>query len=165
MLLIVTGLPGTGKTTFAEAFAKENDFVHLNSDLIRETLGLQGDYRQETKELIYKKMQERTTHELKTGKTVVVDATFYRRDLRRQFEDLAKAEKLSFHWIQVQADEALIRERVSKKRDHSEANFAVYQKIKSQYEPLEQHHIVLWSTNNNLDEMVKTAKYYLLGPK
>lgn len=40
MLIIVTGLPGTGKTTFAEAFAQKGHFIHLNSDLIREALGL-----------------------------------------------------------------------------------------------------------------------------
>lgn len=107
-------------------------------------------------------MKERATHELKAGKTVVVDATFYHRDLRRQFEDLAKAKNLPFHWIQIQADEDLIKERVGQKRAHSEADFEVYKKIKSQYEVLEQHHIVLWSTNNNLDEMVRIAKHYLL---
>ena len=98
----------------------------------------------------------------KPTKPLFVDATFYRQELRRQFEDLAKAEKRPFHWIQIQADEALIRERVSKKRAHSEADFEIYKKVKTQYEPLQHHHLVLWSTNNNLDEMVTVAKYYLL---
>jgi predicted kinase len=39
MIVLVYGLPGTGKTFFARHFAKETGAVHLNTDLVRGKAG------------------------------------------------------------------------------------------------------------------------------
>jgi len=38
MLIVVTGLPGTGKTTIAESLAKEVDAVVFSTDKIRKMI-------------------------------------------------------------------------------------------------------------------------------
>ena len=44
MLVLIVGLPGTGKTTFAVELAREIGGAHLNSDIIRTSLGQRGKY-------------------------------------------------------------------------------------------------------------------------
>ena len=44
ILLVVFGLPGTGKTTFARALAARLGLPHFNTDIIRAELGRKQQY-------------------------------------------------------------------------------------------------------------------------
>ena len=155
MLLAITRLPGTGKSTFAKALAERLQAVHLNTDIIRDALNLRGQYDASSKAKIYDEMQRRTAAALSEGRTVLVDGTFYKRALRAQFEALAEQHHHSMQWIEIRAAEAVIRQRVAKKRQYSEADFDVYLQIKAKFEPLEQSHLTLWSDRMGVDEMVR----------
>ena len=66
-------------------------------------------------------------------------------------------------FIEVRAEESLIRERLKRPRKDSEADFEVYKKIKKQWEPLDEDHLILQSTDDNIKEMLeKTADYLRL---
>ena len=64
-------------------------------------------------------------------------------------------------FLEIQADEEIIRERVKKKREFSDADFDVYKRILQQNEPLTEPHLILQSTNDNIDEMLEKADVYL----
>jgi len=136
MLLLICGLPGTGKTTIARAFATISGATHLNSDTMRHELGLMGHYSPEDKEKVYSTLFQRTREALLCGETVVVDSTFYKEKIRAPFRALAAECKVPLHWVEVQAGENTLRERLSKPRPDSEADFQVYEKIRDQFEPL-----------------------------
>jgi predicted kinase len=68
-------------------------------------------------------------------------------------------EEISF--IEVQADENIIRQRLKKPRQYSEADFEVYKLIKQQNEPIDEPHLILKSTDDNIDEMLQKASEYL----
>jgi predicted kinase len=161
MLILVVGLPGTGKTTFAEKLAKEINGIHINSDKIRIEIGKQGEYDSTSKAAVYKALQEKAEEILKQQKHIVVDATLYKNILREPFTELAVQYKTPIMWIELKADEKVVRDRVEVKRKYSEANFEVYQKIKAAYEPLGIDHLVLWSDRLEITEMIKKAKDYL----
>lgn len=163
MLIIVSGLPGTGKTTFAKALAESLDVPHLNSDIIRDELGKRGQYDQRTTSMIYQKMYDRAAAFLQQGKSVIVDATFHKDAKRDPYLNLARAKGYPLKWIELQTQEALIRERVNTKRTYSEADFSVYQKIKSAYEPLKVPHLVLSSGELNVAQMLERTEPYLKG--
>ena len=165
MLVLIIGLPGTGKTTFANALEQEIGAVHLNSDIIRTTSGRRGKYDASSKAAVYKELYDRAEELLDQQRDVVVDATLYKEVLRQPFEKLAKKYKTSIKWIELKADEAVIKERVSKKRKYSEADFEVYLKIKAVFEPLSQNHLILWSDVLTIEEMVEKAKEYFLLDK
>ena len=158
-LIMVTGLPGTGKTTFARKLAEALDAVHLNTDMVREAMGVRGQYDDATKEAVYAELRRRVAAALDDGARVVVDGTFYLRSLRLSFRRLASARNIEHHWIELRADEAVIRELVAGRRPDSDADFSVYLKIKDIYEPIREPHTELWSDRLPLAEMVaQTSK-------
>lgn len=163
MLILVTGLPGSGKTALAGAYAEASGALHLNSDLLRRELGLTGQYRPEDKQRVYDTLLERARTALLSGRSVIVDSTFYRESIRRPFIELAQACGSRLRWVEVKADENTIRERVSRPRPDSEADFAVYERIRDLYEPLAGDHLVLWSDNETPEHQLSALRRYLSG--
>lgn len=162
-VIMITGLPGTGKSTFARALAKALDGKHLNTDIIRDALDKRGKYDVDTKAMIYTEMLRQTALMLENGYDVIVDGTFYQKKLRQPYIALAKKKGAPIHWMEISADENAIRTRVNSRREHSEADFEVYLKIKAQYEDLDAPHLDLQSDYLNVNEMVGKAKEYLEG--
>ena len=164
VVLIITGLPGTGKSTLAAALAAELGLSQLNTDLIRDELGLRGRYDPKTKKAIYDEMRRRASRELAGGQSVVIEGTFYLESLRDAFQQMANEAGGHIRWIELRADEATIRKRVAAERTYSEADFDVYKKIKAIYEPLNRPHLVLWSDQLPPEELVRRAKDFLMLP-
>ncbi len=165
LLILVIGLPGTGKTTFSRALAAALDALHLNTDIIRAQTGNRGRYDAHTKREVYRLLLEQATETLRAGRTVIVDGTFYLADLRQPFFELAENTGTPLHWIELEADEAVIRARTSRQRPFSEADFNVYQRIKAEYEPLTDRHLTLRTDGPEaLPELVRQAADYIGRP-
>ena len=158
---MVVGLPGTGKTTFARALSTAIDAKHLNSDIVRHDAGKRGHYDTASKAAIYNEMLNRTEDYLKNHQEVVIDATFYKNIFRKPYQLLAKKYDVDIKWIEIKADEDIIKQRVSKKREFSEADYEVYRRIKEDYEPLEMAHLILWSDQLSVEEMIFQTKEFL----
>ena len=161
ILIIVFGLPGTGKTTFATELAKELKIVHFNTDMIRHKLGKSGQYDTQTKSLIYKEMLRLTELELKEGNNVIVDGTFYKKSLREQYEKLANYYAAEVKRIEMRAAEAIVLERLSEARRYSEADQTVYQIITGEFEAEDKPVQVLYSDKQEIGEMVEEALAYI----
>ena len=64
-------------------------------------------------------------------------------------------------FIGLYSVESTIKERLKKSRPYSEADFEVYKLIRQQWEPFDERHLLLESTNNNIEEMLLKAAQYL----
>ena len=160
MVVIVFGLPGSGKSYFASRLARLINAEYINSDSVRRTFPDKKTYSLNEKILVYYKMLKRMKEMIKENRNLVLDATFYKSDIRKKFINEVKPnEKIAF--IEVRAKETVITERLKKIRTDSEADFEVYKKIKNEMEPLNQDHLILQSTNNNIEEMLHKAAGYL----
>jgi predicted kinase len=164
-IIMVIGLPGTGKSTFAHALAVAIGGRHLNTDIIRDALGKRGQYDSETKAGIYAEMLRQTSIALSRGENVVIDGTFYQQKLRLPYIAIAKKYEVPIYWMEIGADEQIIRSRVNQRRIFSEADFEVYLKIKSEYEHLDAPHLDLRSDLLGIPEMVEKARTYLENGK
>src|SRR5690606_34255110 len=89
LVIIVSGLPGSGKSYFAQRLAEAFKAVYLNSDKIRISLQAKGKYTLGDKMCIYHTMAGQTEKHLSRGETVVADATFYHHAMRDLFFDIA----------------------------------------------------------------------------
>jgi len=161
MLILIAGLPGTGKTTIARAFAALCGAVHLNSDAIRRELGLMGHYSAADKKRVYDLLLSRADDALKEGKIVVVDSTFYKVNIRKPFEYLAEINHVPLKWVEVQAGESVLRERLSQPRPDSEADFNVYEKIRDQQEPFPEERLILNSEYETPESAADKIQHYL----
>ena len=161
MIIIVMGLPGTGKTYFAEHLAAHTQARHISSDKTRSQLQKRGAYTPEDKNQVYQEMLMQAEQALRSGKDVIMDATYSKKDHRDAIRALGHRLHIPVHFIQLTADENTIQERTSQEREDSEADFKVYQIIKQSFEPLEVPHLQLNSTQLTIAEMLSTAQDYL----
>jgi len=161
MVILVFGLPGSGKTTLAAELAGRLKALYLSSDRVRKEMIRDVSYTPEEKLAVYERMVELATEAVvRRDDDVVVDATFHREDERRLFRKLL-SDRTAMYVIEIRAKEELIRERLEAPREDSDADFAVYEKISAEWEPEFDEHLVLWSERNNLEELVHEAMDYM----
>jgi len=161
MIIIVMGLPGTGKTYFAEHLAAHIHAMHISSDKTRNQLQKRGTYAPEDKNQVYQAMLERAKEALKKGEDIIMDATYSKKAHRNAVKALGEQLKVPVRFIQLTADEKTVAQRTSQEREDSEADFKVYKIIKKSFEPLGGPFLRLDSSRLNIDEMLEKAQEYL----
>ncbi len=158
MVVIILGLPGSGKSFFAERLAKMIHADYINSDRLRKEIFRIYMYSDKEKAKVYDIMLQKMKDAIQHHKNLVLDATFHKNKTRRPFIEQAKG-KLFF--VKVWADESIIKERLKRNRPYSDANFEVYQRIQQQWEPLKEPHLLLESSDGNIHSMLQKAAQYL----
>ncbi len=161
MIIIVFGLPGSGKSYFASRLAKRLEATYVSSDVVRKQLFTVRKYAGEEKTKVYDVMNKEMKEAIQHGKDIVLDATFYKENIRNKFKETAEAFKEKIIFIEVWADQKIILKRLSMKREHSEADFSVHLHIKKVFEPLKSDHVIIQSTQENIMEMMGEAFNYI----
>ncbi len=92
---------------------------------------------------------------------VIVDGTFQKKKHRDQFRQEASKHTREVFFVEMRAAEDTVRQRLRAGRDHSEADYNVYRRIKQTFEQLEEPHLVLWTDNNNVEELIQQLKHYI----
>jgi aminoglycoside phosphotransferase family enzyme/predicted kinase len=142
MLVIMCGLPATGKSTVAQEVAEAAGMVYYSSDVVRKELaGLgprerryerydTGIYGPEFHERTYRALLERARSDLEAGRSVVLDASYIRRAHRKAAAALAKETGAQFVVLYTTADEGLVRKRLEERlrqgADPSDARWVIY---------------------------------------
>ena len=112
-LILLVGIPGSGKTTYAEKYIQEHpNTVHLSSDKIREELwgneATQGDNNE-----VFSLMQSRAIDALNNGQSVVYDATNVTRKDRSYIITLCpKFAKIECHIIWAPIETCIERDAI-----------------------------------------------------
>jgi aminoglycoside phosphotransferase family enzyme/predicted kinase len=146
-LVLVSGLPGTGKSTLAQGLAERAGFYLIRSDVVRkELVGVseaartlnrfgEGIYTAEWTERTYAKCLARAEGLLFEGGRVIVDATFGQERNRRTFLDVAARLAVPAVLLVCQADADVAQHRLAARLgDASDADWLVYQKLAKRWE-------------------------------
>jgi predicted kinase len=160
MIIAVIGLPGSGKSYFAERLSAAIHATYISSDKVRKAIMPERKYSAKGKKQVYDEMLTQMQQTVKENKNVVLDATFYRQAIRQKFIDKAR-DAGGIHFIEITAPEPVIRERLKQKREDSEADFEVYRQVRSQWEPLLEPHLALNSASDNVDDLLCKAINHL----
>lgn len=131
-MILLIGLPGSGKSTWAERYSKNRKHtVSISSDKIREELygdeATQGDNNK-----IFSLVRERAEEALKDCKDVIIDATNMTIKDRSAYFDIAKTYEATVIGIlfDIPVEEC---KRRNSKRDRVVPDF-VYDKMMKRYE-------------------------------
>ena len=147
MLVIVCGLPGTGKTTFAKKLAPLINAIILSTDKIRKELIASPTYGKEEQKLIYDVMILLAKYLGDASKNCILDATFNKRYSRTEVKNKLKIPDKEFFVVECTCPENTIISRLKeRKNDYSDAGIEIYQKMKKIYEPLKEKHITIDAT-------------------
>jgi predicted kinase len=161
LMIMVMGLPGSGKSFFARRLSDCLDAIYIGSDEVRNKMGLMGKYQMASKQLVYDAMLEKAKEGIKNHGNVVLDSTFFLQDTRDKIIQIAEKHGAELIPILVEAEENIIGERLSKPRADSEADIGVYRQIKDAFEPIKGTYLSLLSTNDNIDEIINRALHYI----
>ncbi|MFA5825138.1 MAG: AAA family ATPase [Gallionellaceae bacterium] len=174
-LLITHGLPGSGKSTFAQAALERMGAIRLRSDVERKRLfGLSALEKSRTDQDIYSADATQRTYAhllatahtlLSAGHTVIVDAAFLKHDEREMFRKLAAEIGAAFAIVSMQADDATLHARIlQRQHDASEANLNVLKKLQAAQEPLsvpETHYTATFNDGTNSESAWSTLEKLL----
>src|SRR4051812_21998983 len=87
MVIIVFGLPGSGKSYFASNFADKINANYINSDQVRRTMFDKRTYAINEKLGVYDEMLKQAREAERKHINIVLDATFYKNEIRKIFID------------------------------------------------------------------------------
>jgi len=164
-LVLIGGLPGTGKSTLARGLAEGGRFSIIRSDLVRKELaGLSPDalapsavdrgiYTPEMTARTYAECLRRAEGQLFEGMRVIVDATFADDGQRLAFLELAARLGVPTLWLVCRSSSDAARQRVENRRgDASDADVSVYEwTAKRWQEPGPQTRAILRELNTDAE--------------
>ena len=161
-LWVMSGLPGTGKSSFAGRLADifsiplfQSDIARMELAEFRETKGKpapfgQGVFRIEMRSLVYAKLLALAQEEIKKGRSVVLDATFSLRKWREEAMLLAEDLDANVIFVECTGEEKVIMERLGQRKNGEGISLARAEHLPSisrEFEPLDEippeHRIVL----------------------
>lgn len=146
-LILVGGLPGTGKSTLARGLARRAGFRVLSSDRVRKELaGVEpghgaaagfgeGIYTSAWTDRTYTALHDRARERLEAGERVLVDASFRSEARRRRFFDLARELAVPALFLVCEAEPAVVEERLERRRGGpSDADATIYRAMARRWE-------------------------------
>jgi len=146
-LLVVGGLTGAGKSTVAEALSIATGYPVISSDRTRKHLAGIPSMERAPDEAYSPAFSRRTFEELfrraavvmRSGRGVILDATFRSRELRARARDLAARLGRQFLFVEAKCDDATLHGRLRARSGGpsvSDADVRILERVRREFEPV-----------------------------
>ncbi len=148
-LVILCGLPGTGKSYFARELARRAPFVWLNSDRTRKLLVDTPSYSRREHRRVFSAMHVLTRGYLRDGYSVVFDATNLNENVRRPLYESADEVGVEPLIIRFTAPAELVHRRLADRAEgvgeasQSDATWDVYSRMAVADQPVPRPHLLV----------------------
>jgi DegV family protein with EDD domain len=146
-LVLVSGLPGSGKSHFTRELCRRFPLAWLESDALRKALFDQPSHSPQESARLFAACHRVLDRLLEAGVPAVLDATNLREMHRRQLYRIAERNGAKLVLVSLDAPPDLVRQRLEARQgadnpwDHSDADYAVYDRMRRQAEPIGRPHI------------------------
>ncbi len=135
-LILLSGLPGSGKTTFAHALREQLSVEHIESDAIRRGFAPVPTYSPAESGAVFARVDELARGAIASGRHALIDATNLTNRDRKRFVTLANDLGARIVAIRVTAPDSVIRERLRNPREgFSQAGVEVFERMRDRLQP------------------------------
>jgi hypothetical protein len=155
-LVLVSGLPGSGKSYFSRELCSRYPLAHLDSDALRRALFPQPTHGGAENERLFAAVHALLESLLARGVSAVLDATSLKEEHRRPLYEIADKAGARLVIVQTEAPPDVARQRLEarahgdNRRDASEATVAVYDRMAREMETIERPHMKV-DTSKDID--------------
>ncbi len=160
VLIMLSGLPGTGKSHLARRLVDILPFVVIESDRVRKTLFAQAEYTGEESYWVHRTCHALMTKLLRKGVRVIYDATNLHERHRELVYRLADREGVKLIIVKTVVPEEVASKRLGVRReddadqnDSSDADSDVYRRMARSAEPIGRNYVVV-DTSKDLDPAI-----------
>lgn len=168
VLVVVSGLPGTGKSHFCRKLAERIDLVILESDSLRRQLFSAPSYSKEESAELFRACHGLVDELLRKGISVALDATNLEEQNRERLYHIADQSRARLIIVRMEAPPEVVRQRLERRvmredrSDHSDADWSVYSKMKSTVDKIGRNHFAVDSSKDIapvIDKIVRLVNH------
>ena len=165
--IVVSGLPGTGKSYFCSRLAERLPFIILESDVLRKALFSSLTYSAPESSRLFRACHLLIERLLKKGIPVILDATNLSERYRERLYNIADRLEVKLVLVRVEAPPEMVRERLSARLEEvnpvgkSDAGWEVYQKMKPTVQKIRRNHYAVDTSRDItpvLDKIVREVR-------
>ena len=165
--IVVSGLPGTGKTYFSHRLAERRPSLILESDALRKILFPLPSYSREESARLFQAAHLLIERLLRKGIPIILDATNLSETYRERLYNIADRLRAKLVLVRVEAPPELVQERLRTRHEtpdissNSDADWEVYQKMKPAVQKIGRKHYAVDTSQDitpSLEKIVREAR-------
>lgn len=170
VLVVVVGLPGSGKSHFSRLLSQRIPLAVLETDALRKALFPRPTYSARESARLFRAVHLLIEDLLRRGVPVLLDATNLQEGHREYLYHIAEKEGARLIIVKVFAPEEVVRERLARRSaqaqrpDHSDADWGVYQRMLRSAEPIRRNYLSVDTSSDlgpALDRVVREVKRWM----
>lgn len=165
--IIVSGLPGTGKSFFCRKLAEKSSFLIVESDVMRKVLFLTPSYSAEESTRLFRALHNLIEELLYKGIPIIFDATNLVEHHRERLYRISDKVGAKLIVVRVEAPSEVVYQRLQKRKNggdtasKSDADWKVYERMKPVAGRIRRNHFVVDTSrdiNPVIDKIVRMIK-------
>ena len=168
-LVMLSGLPGTGKSFFALELVKRVPLLVLESDRLRKALVRDPKYTRGEHSRVFAACHLLLEEFLGQGRRVLFDAANLTERFRQPVYQIARLASAPLVLIRFTAPEETVRRRLANRaagldpQNYSDADWLIHTRLRQGDQPIQREHITL-DTSGDIDQAVEdVARLVLAG--
>ena len=165
VFIVVSGLPGTGKSYFCSQLAERLPVIILESDALRKTLFSSPSYSSPESSRLFRACHLLIETLLKKGISLIFDATNLSERNREHLYSIADHLDVKLVLVRVEAPPKVVYDRLKARQENSgsksDADWAVYRRMKPSVQGIRRNHYVVDTSRDIapvLDKIIREVR-------